>query len=284
MRYRKFLIVVTIVVAGNAFVWIRIAVGAGEREPAVYFLDVGQGDAALIDTGSIRVLIDGGPINARLSEELARIFTFGNRYIDLVVLTHPQTDHFGGLIRILDEYAVGAFIGTGREGNAGTYVALREKIVEKNIPYVSVAEGDAISYGVHRLHVVHPDAASLVSSELNDTSMVAIYEGGGMRVLFTGDIAAHTEALLIEKYDVRADVLKVPHHGSRFSSSEPFLRAVHPALAVIEVGSNSYGHPVPEVLDRLAQAGARILRTDENGTIRVTGIGSTLRVILFDRN
>ena len=107
------------------------------------------------------------------------------------------------------------------------------------------------------------------------------FEASGFSALFTGDIGAATEAALAEKYDLRADILKVPHHGSKFSSSAAFLRDVAPAVAVVEVGKNSYGHPTASALDRLALVGAQIFRTDEQGTIKIVPAAESLRVFMI---
>lgn len=245
------------------------------------FLNIGQGDSELIQLPNgrepIHILVDGGP-DASVLRELGAALPPGDRYIDLVLMTHPQLDHFGGFVDLLERYDVGAFLGNGRKGEIRAYGALRELLAQKKIPYVQLREGDAVRAGDAHLAILSPSPEELLSGELNDTCLVAMLDAGGVRALYTGDIGANVEERLARDYDLRAQVLKVPHHGSRFSSSEPFLSEVHPAFAVIEVGKNRYGHPTPDALERLARAGARIFRTDHDGTVRMVLRNQELKV------
>lgn len=277
---KRISILILLLLAANAVLGIRI-LGRGAGEASISFLDVGQGDASLITLPArgrtVQILIDGGPTTAILPA-LEAVMPKGDRSIDLVVLTHPQLDHFGGLIDVVKRYRVGAFLWNGRAGTIGAWNDLVAAVQESGIPAVALGRGDAIRIGNRALAVLHPDQAGLMSGELNDSSLVTRLDTDGVRALFTGDIAARTERLLSPE-EIRADILKVPHHGSKYSSSEEFLAAVRPRAAFIEVGKNRYGHPTAEALARLAAAGGRIFRTDRDGTVRVLLGKAMLRVL-----
>lgn len=236
----------------------------------LFFLDIGQGDSQLVNlpTG-VQMLIDGGPPNSRVLSELAEILPANDSYIDLVVMSHPQLDHFGGLIDVLKKYEVGAFIGTGRKGEIDAYRELVEVLKNRKVPYIVLDEGDRINSGDNLFSVLSPNNQNLLSTELNDTSLVLMLESGELKALYTGDIAFNVEDYIREKYDLRAQILKVPHHGSKFSSGAEFVEEVKPQIAVIGVGKNSYGHPTEQTLNRLSAVQARVFRTDQNGTIKV---------------
>lgn len=235
-----------------------------------YFLNVGQGDAELLNfRGGAKMLIDGGPGNGVLYE-LGKILPARDRYIDLVLMTHPQLDHMEGLVRVLRDYEVGAFLGTGRRAEIGAYDELIEIIKEKNIPYIFLEEGDRIKYGDIFMDVLSPTRGMITSPELNDGSIILMINDGGTRSLFTGDAGENIETILVKKYDLDADILKVGHHGSRFSSSPAFLAAVTPKISIIEVGKNRYGHPTGQTLGRLAEAGSLVFRTDTQKTIKLS--------------
>ena len=236
----------------------------------VYFLDVGQGDSEFIDlAGGVQVLIDGGPPNGKAVQALGRIMPFSDRYIDLIIMTHAQLDHFGGLIDVLDTYEVGAFLWNGVEGTTSAFQGLKDVIESRNIPVIVLGAGDRIKYGDNYFKILSPNKSLLGAKNLNDTSIVTQLISGEIKILFTGDISQKTENKLSNTYDLTSNILKVSHHGSKYSSSPNFLSAVHPALAIIQVGKNSYGHPTAETLGRLAVVGAKIFRTDSDGTVRL---------------
>ncbi len=253
----------------DVFVWEQIVFGGSNKNLEVYFLDVGQGDSELIVLpGNVKILIDGGP-NNKILEELSSVLKPTDRYIDLVVLSHPELDHFSGLVDILKRYQVGAFVSNGRRGNAPAFRDL-EKIIKKNkIAIVALAEDDKIKYLKNSFDVLSPSKNLLQSAELNDTTLVMKFENEEVKILFTGDINKKIEGYLIKKRDLSVNVLKVSHHGSKFSTSREFLMEAAPKISVIEVGKNSYGHPTAETLNGLALIGAQIFRTDKNGTIKL---------------
>ncbi len=265
----------------NVFVWAASLATAGKTETEIYFLDVGQGDGELIVfPGRAKVLIDGGP-NGGIVSRIGEILPVADRRIDVLALTHPQLDHYAGFIEIVKRYEVGVFIYNGRLSGDAPFRELLETLKKRKIPMIVLGEGDKIKIGDAVFSVLNPSGEFLKSAELNDATLVmALAEGeGAFRAVFTGDIGLNVEEYLTEKYDVKTDVLKVAHHGSRYSSGDKFLAEARPKLAVIEVGRNSYGHPTKEALSRLEKIGAGVYRTDRDGTIRViVGKDGILRI------
>jgi len=260
----------------DAALWRGVFAGSGASDLHLYFLDVGQGDSELIElpapiggqAGSVQVLVDGGPANSKALAALGDILAPTDRYIDLVILSHAESDHFGGLIDILKRYQVGAFIWNGRPGSAGAYGDLMRSVEASGARVLVLGAGDAIRYGSSKFNVLSPTPAFLAGTEMNNTSFVLQLAAQDITALFMGDIGEKVEAALASRVG-RVEILKVAHHGSKFSSTAPFLAAVRPLLAGIEVGENNYGHPAPETLARLAAVGAKIFRTDKNGTVEV---------------
>jgi len=266
----KTVILIVALVILDVLIFTQI-LGPGGGDPEIYFLDVGQGDSEFLSLpGGAQVLIDGGPLNGRVVTELSAILPFTDRYIDLVILTHSQLDHFGGLIQVLSKYEVGAFLWNGKRGTASALKSLEKVLESRGIPVVTLGAGDKIRYKDNYFEILSPDQSLLNAKDLNDTSIVARFVSGEAEILFTGDIGSAVEKKLTKTYNLKSDILKVPHHGSKYSSSPNFLSAVAPALAVIQVGKNSYGHPTSATLNRLARVGAQIFRTDNDGTIKLT--------------
>ncbi|HXF43915.1 MAG TPA: MBL fold metallo-hydrolase [Candidatus Paceibacterota bacterium] len=265
----KIIIILAALVVLDFLVFLQIGrAGTEKNDLKIYFLSVGQGDSELVELpGGVRILIDGGPPNGRVLEELAKVMPVGNRYIDLVMMSHPQLDHFGGLVEVLKRYKVGAFLTNGREGEISAFADLKRVLDGNSIKTVSLSAGDVIRHGESRFDVLSPSLALIASKELNDTSIVAELSSKDSKILFTGDINADVEEKIAASVG-NLDILKVAHHGSKFSSSANFLAAISPAVAVIEVGKNSYGHPTKEALERIGGAGARIFRTDLDGTVK----------------
>lgn len=263
------ILLVLFLVIFDVFVWGRIVFGGSNENLEVYFLDVGQGDSELIVLpGNVKILIDAGP-NNKILKELSSVLKPTDRYIDLVILSHPQLDHFSGLMDVLKRYQIGAFIFSGRRGDAPAFQDLEKIIKENKIAAIALAENDKIKYLKNRFDVLSPSKNLLQSAELNDTTLVMKFENEEVKILFTGDIDKKTEEYLIKKRDLNVDVLKVSHHGSKFSTGREFLIEAAPKISIIEVGKNSYGHPTAEVLDKLASIGAQIFRTDRDGTVKL---------------
>lgn len=277
------IIVISLVALMVVVAWGVISSSAAGRIARAYFLDVGQGDGELIVfPGNIKVMTDAGPDDSILSS-LGKIMPANDNYIDLAVLSHPQLDHFNGYYYLLDHYRFGAFVWNGRDGGIGAkeWFLLMEKIRSKNIPIITLAMGDAIHYENNEIDMLSPDDGFGTSAELNDTGFVELVKTPGFRALLTADIGSNVEDHLTEQgIDLRADILKVAHHGSKFSSGGAFLAAVDPKIAVIEVGAkNKYGHPTKEALARIASSTrAVLLRTDRDGTITISSDNGKLKI------
>jgi competence protein ComEC len=248
-----------------------------------YFLDVGQGDSELVVLpGNIAVMTDAGP-RAAVVGDLQRILP-GN-YIDVAIISHPQLDHFNGYNFILDHYHIGAFIYNGRDDDPpnAAWSGLKVKIKDEHIPLITLGRRDSIHYASSEIDILSPNLAFDQSAELNDTGFVELVKTPEFRTLFTADTGFNVENWLLSQTssDLRANVLKVGHHGSSYSSGDAFLRAVNPDAAVIEVGAkNNYGHPGSSTLARLASStDALVLRTDQNGTIEIYPENGKLKII-----
>lgn len=262
----KSIILTAALVLLNITVFAQIAGALTSDSPEIYFFDVGQGDSQLIKLPEgVQILIDGGPPNRRVLNELASALATNDRYIDLIILTHPQLDHFGGLMDVFKSYQIGALIWNGRDGTANVFAEFKEIVKESGVDILVLGKGDKIKYKNALINILSPDKNLIRAKDLNDTSIVAQLSFEGTKVLFTGDIGEDVEKVINIS---GAHLLKVPHHGSKYSSSQRFLNFVKPRVAVIQVGGNSYGHPTKEVLSRLEKVGAQVFRNDSHGTIR----------------
>jgi competence protein ComEC len=249
----------------------------------VAFLDVGQGDAILITTPEGRqILVDGGPNPTQLAWALGRHMPFWDRSLDLIVLTHPDSDHMTGLIPLFKRYQVKRALASSLVIDGDEAGPWRQAAKAADVG-ITVAERGMIidpGSGVH-LEVLHPSAAPLSrGASDNDSSIVLRLTYGATSFLFTGDLEAPGEQELLDSGPpLAAQVLKVSHHGSSGATTARFLRAVMPQLAVIQVGAdNLFGHPAPELLARLEEAAVAVLRTDRQGTIVISSDGQQLRV------
>lgn len=262
----------------NGLVHWRIDARADVR---VSFFDVGQGDSALIrDRDGKDLLIDGGPDDSVL-EGLADAMPWWDRDIDVMLVSHLDADHFVGFFGVLQRYHVKEVWWTGVAPNTETARGFAAEVERLGLVQHFAKAGDVIPFaGGGNFRVLWPreDARGRIAvptdtaagaKDSNYYSIIGRFDCGTERALFTADAPARVEAELLDApTELRSEVLKVAHHGSAYSSSEPFLEAVHPREAVISVGAgNRYGHPTPRVLSALLERGIRIRRTDREGTI-----------------
>ncbi|MBI2591201.1 MAG: MBL fold metallo-hydrolase [Candidatus Brennerbacteria bacterium] len=266
----KIILLLIFLVSFNILIWREIVFSKAVQKPEIYFLNIGQGDSQLVILpDGIKILIDGGPNGSKLAEQLSEILNYNDRYIDLVVLSHPQADHFIGLIDVFKHYKVGAFISNGIEGTAKSFKELENAVNDSSAKKVVLLSGDLISYKDYFLKFLSPKPEFFDLPDLNHGSLVILFKAGGASALFTGDIGFEEEDYLARNYDIDVDILKVAHHGSKYSSGGDFLKAVSPKISVIEVGRNSYGHPTALALSRLAAVSSKIFRTDKDGVLKL---------------
>ncbi len=269
----------------------------------VSYLDIGQGDATFIRApNGNSILIDGGPPSGQVSTKISEVTHALDKHIDVIIATHADADHIGGLASVLQNYSTSLFLDPHFSSETGIYKKLFEIIDIKNIPRLTARKGiniflddDAV------LKILYPNnlfPAYLVEQcelekkqkrkgrkkcekniflDTNQTSVVAKLEHKNKSFLFTGDASVDIENFLIDSnINILSDVLKVGHHGSKTSTSERFVKEVHPNLAIISVGKeNRYGHPYDGVLGNLR--GIKILRTDESKTITIESNGSVIK-------
>lgn len=261
----------------TVLVWISIY-QRPDNKLHLIFCNVGQGDAILVIQGSFQALIDGGP-NRRVLDCLSGHLPFWDRTIELAILTHPEADHFTGLIDVTDRYNIKEFVSNGLVVERTGFREFQKVVVKEGALVHTARSGEKIRVGLLDFSVLNPITTSV---DINETSLVFKLSFGDFDALLTGDISQKIENQLIIG---PVEILKVAHHGSKYSSSEEFLAKVSPALAIISVGKNSFGHPTKEVLDRLSQIGAKIMRTDQNGEIEIVSDGKNWHVkSRFDRD
>ena len=271
-----------VLIAASVFLWLRVADGP-DGLLHVHFLDVGQGDSTLVVTPSGRqMLIDGGPDGDVTSQRLAGLLPGGDRSLDVVLMTHLDADHSLGLLGVLDRFAVGAVL-TGPHSMDSAIRPQWEQALERNgvTPVeVSAGHGIVLEEGVE-LEVLNPVPGRLFGDTNNDSVAVRLVYGS-TSVLLAADMEEDAELRLVNAGPIiSSTVLKAGHHGSATSTTQQFLDAVGPAVAVVSAGlDNQYGHPAPDVLERLeASLGAQnVYRTDLQGTIEFASDGVSWQV------
>ncbi len=276
-----------LLLSATAVLWTAVWVYPRGVYPACAFtaLDVGQGDAILIQTSDHQdILIDGGP-DDKVVDQLSQVLPAGDRDLELVVLTHPHADHVNGLVAVTERFTVDRVLETGLPYEQPAYKIWQARLHTKNIPINIARAGQRYAVGLATFDVLWP-ALDLTKKNIvgdnaaegggiNDSSIVLKLYCGGSAAMLMGDASMDIEDRILDGgADVRAGLLKVGHHGSRFSSGVRWLRAVQATWAVISVGAgNTYHHPHPTALLRLKQAGLSVLRTDQAGSTRLTTDG-----------
>ena len=266
-------VLVLLLTAGQ---WFHAGHVFGQSRLIVWFFDVGQGDAIFIESPSgEQLLIDGGRGSVVL-EKLADVMPFWDRSIDAVLLTHPHADHVDGLVHVLERYDVETVYTTGVDYLTSSAEEFsRRSGDDEELVLVDTPRVLSLGGGV-TLELVYPQASleQKHMDDVNDASIVGVLRYGETSILLTGDIGNEAELSLIPFLDESVDILKVGHHGSRYSTSQTLLETILPSVAIISSGEgNEYGHPHAETLERLSAVGATILRTDLHGDIRLLSTG-----------
>ncbi len=280
MRSTNTAYLIFILLAANAISWQAI-LGTKQKTARFAFLDIGQGDGTLIIGPRTTILYDDGPSGRRTVSEIAAVLPPYQHRIDLLVLSHSDKDHYGGTFEILRRYQVGLILTNTVPAHDSGWQELLRAAAAEHVPTLMIRAGTTITTPTESITVLNPPRDRFFASGRkkkpdfdNPNSVVLQVKEQGphltrpMTLLLTGDIDAAVEHYLVQHYQLASDYLLIPHHGSRFSSSAEFLRAVHPRLAVIQVGQhNRYGHPTVETLERIRQAGIPAWRTDTQGRL-----------------
>ena len=266
--------------------------------------NVGQGDSNLIINKSIEILIDGGPDNTVI-DCLSKHIPFWDRTIEMVILTHPQSDHYTGLIAVTERYKVGKILANSLNAGSQTYELLKNRVLTGGVDVVNPVRGLRVMYNMIHIDILHPSkeflAENLLHNNLtmgqfdnssgvlgayttnldpNEFSIVASLSFGSFKFLFTGDAGSElldSLATTLSENGINSiNYIKIPHHGSRNSISEKVYDLVEGGIATISVGKNSYGHPAGEVIKLLSDKAIKILRTDTDGDIVIETDGERM--------
>ncbi|MDQ5927978.1 MAG: competence protein ComEC [Patescibacteria group bacterium] len=279
-HWLRLIVLYLIVASAVALAW--MAYDMPDKKLTVAFLDIGQGDSIFIQSPTGRqVLIDGG-IDRDVLAELALVMPFFDRSIDVVIATHPDKDHIGGLPYVFEQYDIDVVLDPGLEADTEGYDFYADmRAQEKDVVYHEARRGQVIDLGGGAyLRILYPDK-DMDGAETNSASIATQLIYGETEVMLTGDAPDETENYLVSiDSHLTSDILKAGHHGSKTSTSQVFLDAVDPDYTIISAGKdNSYGHPHQEVVARLVAASTTILTTFEEGTIVFESDGKTLRLM-----
>ena len=284
--WKYFLAFLTLIAAT---IWLAVAVYPDPRLRLIA-CDVGQGDAILAVYGKTQILIDGGP-GSKVLDCLADYLPFWDKEIELVILTHPQTDHFAGLNEVFRGYKVNAYLTTPIDASTQGYQVLKSTVGGSGAKVINPTTGMVIRFGLLHLDILWPSESFLTekienysstsvlgafsaTGDPNDYSVVLNLRLGDFDALLTADIGPAVIDNILETGKVHnVEYIKIPHHGSKNGLTTELVYATTPEIAVISVGKNPWGHPHREVLDMLESYGLRVLRTDEVGDVEVVTDG-----------
>lgn len=280
--YKLRWIFITVLVALFSVVWFAVFTEGRQGKLTVAFLDVGQGDAIFIESPTgVQILIDGGAESSVL-RELGKVLPFYDRSIDVVLATHPDSDHTGGLIEVLKRYKVDYVMTSGVSGDTSLAEYLSNLVYKNKVKKITALRGQVIDIGAGAyIQILFPDR-DVSKVESNTSSIVARLVYGKNKFLLTGDSPKKIEKYIValDGRSLNSDVLKLGHHGSKTSSSELFLGFVDPKYAIISVAQNSrYGHPHKEVLDKLKRFKIPFLSTAKESTIIFESDGNLLKLV-----
>lgn len=241
----------------------------------VHFIDVGQADATLLQTGDVNILFDAGNWNRR--DVVDYLLSVGVEKIDLLIGSHPDADHIGQMPLILDQFQVDEVWMSGVESTSKTFENTLDKIIEHGVSYHEPRAGESYQLGHLFLDVIAPKQ---LTNDSNEDSISVYFAFGKTGIVMTGDAGVRAESAMLDvRGNLSADILHAGHHGSSTSTSESFLKAVDPKYVIISAGANnSYGHPHVEVVDRLVKSGAEIYATYQHGTIIFSSDGNSVKL------
>ena len=239
---------------------------------SVNYINVGQGDSILIKVDDCDILIDGGKSGSG-STVSSYLKSKNVDDIELMINTHPDEDHYGGLTTVLNDFKVENFWGSSFSKSTSSYTTFKTAINKEGLSFKTPSVGSVYTYNYLTISVLYAGASA---SNSNDSSIVVMIQYGSVRFLCTGDISSSIESKLVSSSNLSCDVLKVPHHGSAGSSSSSFLKATGARYGVICVGNNSYGHPTSTALNNLSSAGISVYRTDTYGHVVFSTNGTSL--------
>ena len=271
-----------------ATVWLAVIVSPDSKLHLIA-CDVGQGDAILVTYRKTQILIDGGPDRSVLTC-LSEYIPFWDREIEVVILTHPEADHFTGLIEVFKRYRIKTLVATPLDASSQGYQVLKNIVGGSGMKVVNPTTGMVIRLGLLYLDIVYPASKDLglaspsINNDVlgafssnqspNDFSIVANLRLGEFDALLTGDIGPKVINDVLATGKIRdIDYIKIPHHGSKNGLTKKLLKASVPEIAVISVGKNPWGHPHKEVLELLERHGLDVYRTDQDGNIEVVTDG-----------
>ncbi|HAT4186945.1 TPA: MBL fold metallo-hydrolase [Clostridium perfringens] len=251
---------------------------------SVTYLNVGQGDSELIQVNGINMLIDAGT-NAGANDLVKDLKNRGIKTIDIDIATHPHEDHIGGMDEVLENFDVKSFYAPKVAHTTKTYENMLKAVKNEGLKIQQIKEGTKIDLGKDTEVQVYSPVKSQYE-ELNNYSPVMKISYGQNSFMFTGDAESLVEKeILNENKDLKADVLKLGHHGSHSSTSEEFLKAVNPSIAVVSCAKdNKYGHPHKETMSNLKKAGITVYETFRDGDITISSNGKKLDVKLHSEN
>jgi competence protein ComEC len=286
-------------------IWLAV-LSYPSRTLQIIACNVGQGDASLVIWRNKQILIDGGP-GRDVVDCVSSNMPFWDRKIEVVILSHPQKDHFGGLIEIFKRYNVDLFVANSLESSTEDYQVLKNEVGGGGVRVVNPAKGMVVRLGLMHLDILWPTEKFLARNykaedgskssvgqnvlgvytskkDPNEFSVVALLNYGDFDALFTGDIDNEISNIIADEImssEVgEVEYIKIPHHGSKNGASEDLISKLHPRIAIISVGeNNSYGHPHKEVLDLLSKYEVKTLRTDEMGDVIIETDGDSFWMI-----